>query len=117
MLMPDPLSRARVLALAPLLAVVAWLPGAAAEWFGEPRPGDGPHLVYIDRPSTPLPEGYLAEPPPLTLRPAEQVPEQIDLRGNEIVRPVERYGIDQSGALYELHSPETELPQLPPPEL
>jgi len=115
--MPDPLSGARVLVLAPLVAAVAWLPGAAVEWFGEPRPGAGPHLVYIDRPTTPLPGGYLAEPPPLTLRHAEQVPEQIDLRGNEIVRPVERYGIDHRGALYELHSPETELPQLPPPEL
>jgi hypothetical protein len=45
------------------------------------------------------------------------VPGQIDLRGNEIARPVVRYGVDHRGALYELDSPETELPQLPPPEL
>jgi hypothetical protein len=113
--MPDRLSRARVAALATLLAGVAWLPGAAANWLGEPRPGSGPHLVYLTRPSTPLPDEYLAEP--LPLRRLQPVPHEVDLRGNEIVRPVERYSIDDRGALYELHSPETELPQLAPPEL
>lgn len=114
--MPDSLSRTRIVSLAILLGALACVPGAVAGWFGEPRPGNGPHLVYMDRPSTPLPDEYLAEPPML-MRLTEEVPEQVDLRGNGIVRPVERYGIDHRGSLYELHSPETELPQLPPPEL
>jgi len=116
--MRDWRSRAHVSAFAILLAILAWLPGAAAEWFGEPGPGDGPRLVYTTRPSAATPEDdYLVESEGLALRPAEQVPQQIDLRGNEIRRPVARYGIDHRGALYELHSPETELPQLLPPQL
>ena len=114
--MRDWRSRARVSAFVILLAILAWLPGAAAEWFGEPGPGDGPRLVYTTRPFAGPLDDYVAEPEGLALRPAE-VPQQLDLRGNEITRPVARYGIDHRGALYELHSPETELPQLPPPEL
>ncbi|HXE81528.1 MAG TPA: hypothetical protein VNK41_12300 [Vicinamibacterales bacterium] len=114
--MQEPLSRARLSTLVILLGVVAWLPGAAAGWLSGPRPGTGPGLEYIARPSTPAPDEYLAEPR-LPLMPSEQVPEETDIRGNAIVRPVERYGVDHRGSLYELHSPRTELPQLPPPEL
>jgi hypothetical protein len=41
----------------------------------------------------------------------------LDLYGNEIAKPVARYRVDRRGALYEVHSPETEVPRLAPPRL
>jgi hypothetical protein len=38
-----------------------------------------------------------------------------DLFGNEISDAVARYTLDETGALYEVHSPETELPRLTSP--
>ena len=35
-----------------------------------------------------------------------------DLYGNEVTDAVATYTLDQSGSLYELHSPRTELPRL-----
>jgi hypothetical protein len=35
-----------------------------------------------------------------------------DLYGNEVTDAVATYTFDQSGSLYELHSPQTELPRL-----
>jgi hypothetical protein len=40
----------------------------------------------------------------------------IDLYGNEVQRAVERYSIDPLGEWYEEHSPDTEVPKLPPPQ-
>jgi hypothetical protein len=116
--MSDRLSVARIAVLVSLLGILAWLPGAAADWFGDPRPAEGPRLVYQEAPSDartsdkPHSQGW---PQPSTF--TESVPKRVDLRGNEIVRPVARYGVDHRGALYELHSPETEVPQLSPPKL
>jgi hypothetical protein len=45
----------------------------------------------------------------------DDTPQRIDVRGNEIARPVARYRLDERGSLYEVHSPETELPRLKPP--
>jgi hypothetical protein len=42
-------------------------------------------------------------------------PQRLDLRGNEIARPVAGYRIDQHGSLYEVHSPQTEVPRLKSP--
>jgi hypothetical protein len=42
---------------------------------------------------------------------------RIDLRGNEITRPVARYRVDARGTLYEVHSPQTEVPRLKAPTL
>jgi hypothetical protein len=42
-------------------------------------------------------------------------PHQLDVRGNEIARPVARYRVDERGSLYEVHSPETEVPRLKSP--
>jgi hypothetical protein len=42
--------------------------------------------------------------------------EPVDLYGNEVTAAVAQYKLDGRGALYELHSPETELPQLAPPK-
>lgn len=50
--------------------------------------------------------------------PAEgDVPKQLDLRGNEVARPVARYRLDERGVLYEVHSPATEVPRLKPPKM
>ena len=46
---------------------------------------------------------------------ADDAPQRLDVRGNEIARPVARYRIDERGSLYEVHSPETEVPRLKPP--
>ena len=42
-------------------------------------------------------------------------PQRLDVRGNEIARPVARYQVDERGSLYEVHSPETEVPRLKAP--
>jgi hypothetical protein len=47
----------------------------------------------------------------------EGIPRQRDLRGNEIVRPVAKYRVDQQGTLYEVHSPGTQVPRLGAPQL
>jgi hypothetical protein len=36
----------------------------------------------------------------------------VDLYGNEVTDAVATYTFDQAGSLYELHSPQTELPRL-----
>jgi hypothetical protein len=40
----------------------------------------------------------------------------IDLYGNEVSQAVERYQVDLLGEWYEEHSPDTEVPTLPPPQ-
>lgn len=46
-----------------------------------------------------------------------ETPKRIDIYGNEIANPVARYRVDDHGTLYEVHSPETEVPRLGPPRL
>jgi hypothetical protein len=36
----------------------------------------------------------------------------VDLYGNEVTDAVATYTFDRAGSLYELHSPQTELPRL-----
>ena len=40
----------------------------------------------------------------------------LDFQGNEVRPAVARYNVDPTGALYEEHSPETEVQRLAPPE-
>jgi hypothetical protein len=40
----------------------------------------------------------------------------VDLLGNEVIDAVAKYRLDATGALYELHSPQTELPRLGSPK-
>ena len=40
----------------------------------------------------------------------------IDLYGNEVRQAVESYTFDALGEWYEEHSPDTEVPKLPPPQ-
>ena len=48
----------------------------------------------------------------------EQPPREapIDFSGNEVRQAIARYKVDPTGALYEEHSPDTEVPRLAPPK-
>ena len=39
-----------------------------------------------------------------------------DLYGNEVIEAVTTYELDDAGSLYEVHSPQTELPELGSPQ-
>lgn len=41
---------------------------------------------------------------------------RTDLFGNDVLRAVATYKVDDTGSLYELHSPHTELPRLGVPK-
>ncbi len=47
---------------------------------------------------------------------ADDPPDAVDLYGNEVTDAVAKYKLDASGMLYELHSPQTEVPRLRPPK-
>jgi hypothetical protein len=40
----------------------------------------------------------------------------VDLYGNEVSDAIATYSLDPTGSLYELHSPQTELPRLASPK-
>ena len=40
----------------------------------------------------------------------------VDLYGNEVSDAIATYSLDPAGSLYELHSPQTELPRLGSPK-
>jgi hypothetical protein len=40
----------------------------------------------------------------------------LDVYGNEVTAAVATYKVDAAGTLYELHSPNTEVPRLPAPK-
>lgn len=40
----------------------------------------------------------------------------VDLFGNDVTDAVARYRLDATGSLYEVHSPETEIPKLGSPK-
>ncbi len=40
----------------------------------------------------------------------------VDLYGNEVTEAVATYSLDPTGGLYELHSPQTQLPRLASPK-
>ena len=82
--------------------------------------GSAPHTVWLPQ-SSPMPsssasfnDSGVTAPPDAPLVP-DDAPQRVDLRGNEISRPVARYRLDDTGALYEEHSPQTELPRLKQP--
>jgi len=61
--------------------------------------------VILGRPALPAAATPLENPTPAT-----------DLYGNEVSDAVAKYSLDPGGALYEEHSPETELPHLASPK-
>jgi hypothetical protein len=40
----------------------------------------------------------------------------VDIQGNPVTDAVAKYKFDAAGSLYEVHSPQTELPRLAPPK-
>jgi hypothetical protein len=40
----------------------------------------------------------------------------VDLYGNEVIDAIATYSLDPGGSLYEVHSPQTELPKLGSPK-
>ena len=48
--------------------------------------------------------------------PEEESKGAVDLYGNQVTDAVAKYKLDATGTLYELHSPQTELPRLPSPK-
>jgi hypothetical protein len=48
--------------------------------------------------------------------PAEPDAVPVDLYGNEVIDAVAKYKFDPAGALYEEHSPQTEVPRLGSPK-
>jgi hypothetical protein len=53
---------------------------------------------------------------PASRRPVDEADGIIDLYGNEVTDAVAKYTLDPTGSLYELHSPQTELPRLGSPK-
>ena len=52
----------------------------------------------------------------VSLRPFDEADGIVDLYGNEVTDAVAKYTLDPAGSLYELHSPQTELPRLGSPK-
>ena len=75
-------------------------------WLPQSSPIPSSSASFIDSGATAPPDA------PLVL---DDAPQRLDLRGNEISRPVARYRVDGTGTLYEEHSPQTELPRLKQP--
>ncbi|HKB10814.1 MAG TPA: hypothetical protein VKD69_09170 [Vicinamibacterales bacterium] len=48
--------------------------------------------------------------------PAADETATVDLYGNEVSDAIATYTLDPTGSLYELHSPQTELPRLGTPK-
>jgi hypothetical protein len=67
----------------------------------------------------PLPAPYTVAPAGIDApadRPSPDDSAAVDLFGNEVTDAIATYGVDPAGSLYELHSPQTELPRLGSPK-
>ena len=96
-------------------ALSAFAGSAVANWI---TVVDHP-LVMIEGPAYETPEA----PAPLEQRQLSQgessVPDRepvVDLYGNEVTAAVAKYLLDSRGAVYEEHSPQTEVPRLASPK-
>ena len=70
--------------------------------------------LFPSRPVTPsLRDAHAAAPVALA---HDAVDGSVDLYGNEVIDAVATYSLDPAGSLYELHSPQTELPRLGSPK-
>jgi hypothetical protein len=109
-------STVRIVAIGLWVATALLVPPALMKWF-DGDPGRARAAV-----SSPAHAGkvspFEAAVPWQSISPDDDdTPRAVDLRGNEIARPVARYRIDRRGTLYEVHSPDTEVPRLRPPRL
>jgi hypothetical protein len=97
-----------------LILVAVYAAGVLTEFASRTRPS-GPMAVPVPAhaSSTALPDSSIPQFAPHD----RDVPRRLDLRGNEIARPVARYRLDEHGLLYEVNSPQTEVQRLAPPAL
>ena len=60
----------------------------------------------------------IAPPPPRLFEPPREGEDDgiRDLYGNDVTDAVAKYKLDSDGSLYELHSPQTQLPRLGSPK-
>jgi hypothetical protein len=101
-------------------AVIAFVLGAALLAVAAAL---APRLVTLSQPEFALP-AIVSRPAETVAPPSPGVnaPEQpesdatVDLYGNEVTSAVAKYSFDALGSLYELHSPQTEVPKLGPPK-
>lgn len=63
-----------------------------------------------------LPSNSSAVSVPDTDRRQDEDDSSIDLSGNDVTDAVARYRLDATGSLYEVHSPQTEIPRLGSPK-
>ena len=111
----------RVTVIVVIAVAVAWLGVVVSE---APGPDLAPMSPLVDQAPT-----SLTAPEPLegsTDRPGVSAGRTIgdeesseteensatDLLGNDVMRAVAKYKVDETGSLYELHSPHTEIPRL-----
>jgi hypothetical protein len=103
-----------------VLAGYAWVPDAATDllWTRQAVPSAAPSRIVTPAPEFDRPGRQIEAPDPKAVPfRLEETPGSFDIRGNEIARPVARYRLDDRGSLYEVHSPDTEVPRLKPPQL
>lgn len=82
-----------------------------------------PQLVTASLPASPVATAPLADqidlPPPDSSTTDSQPGEkdgEPDIYGNEVTAAVAKYTYDATGSLYEVHSPQTEVPRLGSPK-
>lgn len=94
------------------LAIAVFIPLAVAASVLTPRP------VTISLPIGNESNRVAPVPPshPESSTDPEVREEPTDLLGNTVTDAVARYKFDATGSLYEVHSPQTEVPRLRPPK-
>jgi hypothetical protein len=96
-------------------AVAALMPFIAAAALLNPRPVTVSLPADVNANHLPVVPGA-----PMGDRDQGKGPDQsegpTDLLGNPVTDAVARYKFDATGSLYELHSPQTEVPKLRPPK-
>jgi hypothetical protein len=98
---------ARVGLLITILSVSA---GVAGAWFRTAQPaGDAARAANV-------PEAKIDDDNGSAVRHDDASDGVVDLFGNPVSDAVAKYELDSTGDLYELHSPQTELPRLKSPK-
>ena len=79
--------------------------------------GNHARISGTSTPLVPAPSSADTAPPRVFETPREREDEMdVDLYGNDVTDAVAKYKLDSYGSLYELHSPETQLPRLGSPK-
>jgi hypothetical protein len=77
-----------------------------------------PRVVTSSQSAAPsvLPTGTTTDGPNERHAQPDTADAAVDLYGNEVTDAIATYSLDPAGSLYELHSPQTELPRLASPK-